>query len=315
MKRFYRPLRVAAKSVLLVSSGSFAAIAQIPNFQHIVVIFQENRTPDNLFQGLCSAPFGSAASCSVTPTGSQYNIQTSNWLDRTSAAGVTEPATVPLANKYDLSHAHSAFVAQCDQDPVTGACKMDGSSGVKCSGKCLSKPQSRYVDNSSGVVTPYLQLATQYGWANYMFQTNQGPSFPAHQFIFGGTSAPSAADDATGIFASENMSGPGSVAGCTASTGTTVQLIGPTGENQKVYPCLEHSTITVHPAAPNIPADFTELLGGCFEVLGERSALFRCRLNRVWATRRPTAIVVTLATSQDGSSKAVLLKFLGDIRD
>jgi hypothetical protein len=23
---------------------------------------------------------------------------------------------VPLANKYDLSHAHSAFVAQCDQD-------------------------------------------------------------------------------------------------------------------------------------------------------------------------------------------------------
>src|SRR5262249_33108183 len=27
-------------------------------FKHVVVIFQENRTPDNLFQGLCHPPFG-----------------------------------------------------------------------------------------------------------------------------------------------------------------------------------------------------------------------------------------------------------------
>src|SRR5215469_14897664 len=26
--------------------------------KHVVVIFQENRTPDNLFQGLCHPPFG-----------------------------------------------------------------------------------------------------------------------------------------------------------------------------------------------------------------------------------------------------------------
>jgi phospholipase C len=228
--------------------GTFTAAAQIPNFQHIVVIFQENRTPDNLFQGLCSAPFGSAASCSTTPASSQYNIQTANWLDKNSSTGVTQPAPVPLANKYDLSHAHSAFVTQCDQDSVTGACRMDGSATVTCSGKCLTKPQFRYVDNSANTVTPYLQLATQYGWANYMFQTNQGPSFPAHQFIFGGTSAPSASDDAMGVFASENMTGSGvsgtaTTAGCTAPAGTTVQLIDPTGEHQKMYPCFEHSTM------------------------------------------------------------------------
>jgi len=210
----------------------------------VVVIFQENRTPDNLFQGLCSAPFGSAASCSTSPTDSQYNIQTKNWLNRHSATGVTQPSTVALANKYDLSHAHGAFVAQCDKDAITGACKMDGSGDVYCTGTCPSQPQFRYVDNSRGVVTPYLQLAMRYGWANYMFQTNQGPSFPAHQFIFGGTSAPSAADDAAGIYASENMSS-GSVAGCTATTGTTVQLIDPTGETKgnAVYPCFEHSTM------------------------------------------------------------------------
>ena len=76
-----------------------------------------------------------------------------------------------------------------------------------------------------------------------MFQTNQGPSFPAHQFLFGGTSAPSAADDAVGIYASENMSGTGKTAGCTAELGTTVELINPASENNKIYPCFEHQTM------------------------------------------------------------------------
>jgi phospholipase C len=236
-------VNLAAKTLFLIWLGTCIAGAQIPAFQHVVVIFQENRTPDNLFQGLCSAPFGSADSCSTNPTSSQYNIQTKNWLDKNSPTGETKPSTVQLANKYDLSHAHSAFVAQCDEDPITGACKMDGAANVKCSGTCLPNPQFRYVNNSTGAVTPYLQLATQYGWANYMFQTNQGPSFPAHQFIFGGTSAPSAADDAVGVYASENMSGTSKIAGCTAPAGTTVQLIDPTGEHQKVYPCFEHSTL------------------------------------------------------------------------
>jgi len=222
-------MRLATFAVLSIAAGTIAASAQIPAFQHVVVIVQENRTPDNLFHGLCAPPYGSSALCSTSPTASQYNIQTSNWLDNSSSTGVTQPSTVALANQYDLSHAHSAFTAQCDADPTTGACKMDGSAGVKCSGTCPAKPQFRYVDNSTGVVSPYLDLATQYGWANYMFQTNQGPSFPAHQFLFGGTS--------------ENMSGKGKTAGCTAEAGTTVQLIDPTGENQKMYPCFEHQTM------------------------------------------------------------------------
>jgi len=227
---------------LLACLGSFAASAQIQNFQHVVVIFQENRTPDNLFQGLCMVPFGSPEACSTSPNASQYNIQMRDWLDRHSATGVTQPAAVALDNNYDLSHAHTAFLVQCDKDKITGACKMDGAGDVACSGQCPPRPQFRYVTDRKGTLTPYLQLATQYGWANYMFQTNQGPSFPAHQFIFGGTSAPSAADDAAGIYASENMSG-GTIAGCTATTGTTVALVGPSGETQKVYPCFEHSTM------------------------------------------------------------------------
>jgi phospholipase C len=87
-----------------------------------------------------------------------------------------------------------------------------------------------------------------------MFQTNQGPSFPAHQFIFGGTSAPYAGADPFGIFASENMSGgvPDSNdhAGCIADARTVVELVHPNPnppprgvENSAVYPCFDHQTI------------------------------------------------------------------------
>ncbi len=234
---------------ILPGFGPVVALAQIPNFQHIVVIVQENRTPDNLFQGLCTPPYGSASSCSTNPSTSQYNIKTRNWLNKSSPTGVTQPGTARLANNYDLNHSHSAFVAMCDADPATGSCRMDGAAGVTCGPRCPTIPQFRYVPNSGGILNPYLQLATQFGWANYMFQTNQGPSFPAHQFLFGGTSAPSAADDAAGIFASENMSnsglgGVGATAGCIAQSTTTVEVINPSsGENQKIYPCFEHQTM------------------------------------------------------------------------
>ena len=220
--------------------------AQITNFGHIIIIVQENRTPDNLFQGLCGAPFGTAASCSTAPTGTQYDIQTSNWLDKSSPTGVTQPNSVALVNSYDLSHAHFSWVQQCDRNGA-GNCTMDGAAKVSCSGlSCPAKPQFAYVDNSKGVLNPYLDLATQYGWANSMFQTNQGPSFPAHQFLFGATSAPSLADDHAGTFAAENVSGAGKAAGCTAEPTRRVQLIDATGKEARsntIFPCFDHNTV------------------------------------------------------------------------
>jgi len=213
------------------------------SFQHVVVIVQENRTPDNLFQGLCVIP----GSCSVHPTATQYDIQTSNWLDKNSRTGVTQPMAVALANiSYDPGHDHKAFVAMCDRVPAAGPCKMDGAGSESCGGTCPREFAFGYIPNSSHVLDPYLALATQYGWANYMFQTNQGPSYPAHQFLFGATSAPSAADDQLGIFASENGSGGNDDIGC-ATSGTTVQLIdasGIEGAGKTVFPCFERSTIS-----------------------------------------------------------------------
>jgi phospholipase C len=222
--------------------GAIFVHAQISSFKHVIVVVQENRSPDNLFQGLCSAPFGNTTSCSTTPTGSQYNIQTSNWLDKTSSTGTTPPTIVALDNDYDPNHAHVDFTSQCDLE--AGVCKMDGAAGNGCVGTCPTRPSFHYVDNSTSILNPYLTITTEYGWANYMFQTNQGSSFPAHQFLFGGTSAPSAADDAAGIFAAENVYPSLALAGCIALSTTTVELISIHGENQKIYPCFEYQTLT-----------------------------------------------------------------------
>ena len=232
----------------------FAVQAQIPHFEHIVIIVQENRTPDNLFQGLCSASVVRVAPCSTIPTRSQYNIQTTNWLDKTSPTGVTQPKPVALAGKYDLGHYHGAFVDMCDVDSTTGTCRNDGTA-IKCSpaADCPAKPQFAYVDNSTGEVDPYLNIARQYGSANFMFQTNQGPSFPAHQFLFGGTSAPTAADDAAGTFVSENTYGVSTLAGCAAPVGTTVLLITADGkQDQEIYPCssIRPCQISCRPPSP-----------------------------------------------------------------
>jgi phospholipase C len=215
-------------------------------FKHVVVIFQENRTPDNLFYGLCQPPFGDRHSCSTTPTEHQYNVSTTGWLDKNSPTGVTDPEPIPLENTYDLSHTHPAFLQMFDGG------RMDGAGDIPCSPNpgttCPTTPQFKFVDNSTGILDPYLELATQYGWANYMFQTNQGPSFPAHQFIFGGTSAPNAIDDAVGVFAAGNLAGTGLLtqapAGCLAQSGTFVFLVTPSGENRTIFPCFEHMTMS-----------------------------------------------------------------------
>jgi phospholipase C len=195
------------------------ASAQITAFQHVIIVVQENRTPDNLFQGLCAT----AGACSTQPSSGQYDIQTTGWLDKTSPAGTTNPKAVPLGVGYDISHIHAAFRAMCDLD-ASGACAMDGAADEKCAKvtqPCPKRAPFGYVDNSTGAVQPYLDLAKAYGWGNYMFQTNQGPSFPAHQFLFGATSAPTPTDGHKGVFASENLP-LGQIYGCTATAATMV---------------------------------------------------------------------------------------------
>jgi phospholipase C len=185
-------------------------------FKHVVVIFQENRTPDNLFHGFPNADIADSG---------------------VNSAGQSIPLTqIDLANDYDLSHAHAAFVDMYDGGKMDGADKIP----ISCVAGAVScpppNPQFMYVNPSE--VQPYFQLGEQYTFGDRMFQTNQGPSFPAHQFIIAGTSAPTATSD---LFASENPFGG---AGCVAAVGSLVTLIDPLGnENQQIYPCFEHPTL------------------------------------------------------------------------
>jgi phospholipase C len=217
------------------------AAAQITSFQHVIIVVQENRTPDNMFQGLCTT----SAACSTKPGPLQYNIQTTGWLDKTSPTGTTDPRAFPFGVGYDLSHSHYAFVRMCDLN-TSGGCAMDGAAHVGCLAKsqpCPRKPAFGYIDNSNGAVQPYLDLVKAYGWGNYMFQTNQGPSFPAHQFVFGASSAPSAEDDHNGIFVAENPT-PSRITGCIAEIIARVWLINPQGvEFAQIYPCFERQTL------------------------------------------------------------------------
>ncbi len=197
--------------------------------QHVVVIFQENRTPDNLFQD--PVLYNPPRSADIAQSGVNSSGQTIT----------LEPIDLGTAGSnpqnYDLSHAHSAFVSMYDGGKMDGADLIPCNPAANCS--AYPNPQFMYVKPSD--VQPYFAMAEQYTFGDRMFQTNEGPSFPAHQFIISGTSAPTASSD---MFASENMSGAGN-AGCIAAATTTVELISKFGvENSSQYPCFEHATLT-----------------------------------------------------------------------
>ncbi len=196
--------------------------------QHVVIIFQENRSTDNLFQD----PVLIARGADIANLGKNSLGQT------IPLTAIDLGTTGSNPQNYDLSHVHSAFVAMYDGG------KMDGADLIKCNPSanvtCPANPQFKYVNPTD--VQPYFALAEQYVFGDRMFQTNQGPSFPAHQFILSGTSAPSA--DSV-LFAAENPTSDD--AGCTASPTSLVKMIDATGSETAQppqYPCFDHPTLT-----------------------------------------------------------------------
>jgi phospholipase C len=220
------PATVVAVLFLLGSTLAHAQLNQ-NSFKHVVVIVQENRTPDNIFGSNPNFEPG-------------VDIATSGLNSRGKEIPLRATA---LAGCYDLSHMHSAFVQMYDNGKMDGADKVQVQPNPGC--ELPPTPQFKYLDNSQGTVQPYFDLASQYGFANRMFQTNQGPSFPAHQFLLSGTSAPTTNSN---LFAAENVVLKGekfAPSGCTAPADATVQLIDSQGhENSKQYPCFEHPTLT-----------------------------------------------------------------------
>jgi phospholipase C len=219
---------------VIVVGISATARAQVTSFQHVILVVQENRTPDNLFQALC----GVTGSLCPTP----YNVQNFGLDSKGNAVPLVQTT---LGAAYDPDHGHAAFLRMCHLNTTTNQCAMNGLSSTYCSvGRC----SFQYVDAAE--VAPYTNLAQQYGWANFMFQSNQGPSGPAHEFLFAGTSAPTSADDAAGRFVAENPRSTDS-GGCLARLSAIYLVISPSTapkESQIVNTplgsfCFSHQTL------------------------------------------------------------------------
>jgi phospholipase C len=203
--------------------GRSASPAATTPIRHVVIIVQENRTPDNLFHGL---PGADIATQGIDSKGQVITLMPGH-----------------LQTNYGLGHSHAQFVDEYDDGKMDGADKVSVNCEVPTN--CPPKhPQFMYVYPSD--VAPYFQMAETYTFGDRMFQSNQGPSFPAHQFLISGTSTPTAGGAYDNDFVSDNPRQPKSPTGCVnAPPGEHAPIIDPQGKvNFKgVFPCFEHPTV------------------------------------------------------------------------
>ena len=201
-----------------LAAARFGAASKIA---HVIIIFQENRTPDDLFNGLRGAD----------------TVQSGKNARGESVALKPIPLTAP----YDISHEHSAYLVE----HANG--ELDGFSEVRSNchaGKgCPPRHLRAYGYVPRKEVEPYFQMALQYTFGDRMFETNEGPSFPAHQYIISGTSTVS---NGSQLRAASNAVSPSDkfTGGCDSPPGSYVLLIDPAGnEDQGTYPCFDRLTL------------------------------------------------------------------------
>jgi phospholipase C len=194
---------------------------KFPKIHHVVIIYQENRTVDDLFNGL---PGADTVRSGLNSSGHHVPLR---------PVGLTAP--------YDLGHLHHAFLIEYNDGHWNGFDKV-GSECVSV-GVCPPADVRAYGYVPHDEVQPYFTMAERYTFGDRMFQTNQGPSFPAHQYIVSGTSAIA---DRLFLKASENPSTPSdqSTGGCDSPPGSLVVLIDAAGnEVQDVYPCFDRISL------------------------------------------------------------------------
>ena len=189
---------------------------------HVVIIIQENRSVDNLFNGLPGAD----------------TVQRGK--DSTGQDVLLKP--IALAAPYDISDRHRAWEVEYDRGRLDGFNLVHSHCSFRP--KCPLKIRRAYGYVPRDEVKPYFAMAKQYGFADRMFESNQGPSFPAHQYLLSGTSeiAPNSP-----LLAAENPQTLDDkfTGGCDSPRGSLVYLINQKGqEKREVYPCFDHIALT-----------------------------------------------------------------------
>ncbi len=174
--------------------------------KHIVVIVQENRSFDNLFQGF---PGADTVSSGKASDGSTVPLQ-----------------PVSLAQGADPNHGFAEFSGSLDGG------KMDRFDQVLANKPVPKNFAYAYVPRTE--VQPYFDLATSYALADRMFQSNNSNSYVAHQYIIAGQSANVVNNPGAQPW------------GCDAPPGTGVTMMGADGVPYAapgVAPCFDYKTI------------------------------------------------------------------------
>ncbi len=190
--------------------------------KHVVIIVQENRTPDNLFNGL---PGADTVRYGENSRGKRIKLQ-------------PEPLTAP----YDISHRHSAFTVEYASGNLNGFNLVKSHCNERRD--CPVKILRAYAYVPHAEVKPYFTMAQEYAFADRMFETNQGPSFPAHQYLLSGTSTIS---NRSAWRASENPKDPSGkfTGGCDSPPGSLGSLINLKGnESRQKFPCFDRVALT-----------------------------------------------------------------------
>jgi phospholipase C len=194
-----------SRTLLMRSQGS--------QITHVIVLVQENRTFDNLFHGF---------------PGANYATQ-----GRTSNGRTVRLKPGPLVEPYDLGHSHANFKTEYDHG------KGDGFDKVPTSPPSYKFAPYQYVEKSE--VRPYFDIAKEFTLADNMFPSQNGPSFPGHEYIIAAQSG-GAYDDPTDV----------EPWGCDAPAGTTVP-VWDHGNFSNPYPCFDYKTLGDDLDAANLP--------------------------------------------------------------
>jgi Phosphoesterase family len=206
--------------------------------QHVIVIYMENRTPEDLF--------GAFYSVTNPSTGNTFGTD----LKLTNPTLVSPSLSPePLNYRENPDHEHWNFVGE-----ATGVWPVNAHSGY------WYVPTPPPFIPASPSVSNYITLIEQYAYNNSMLQSNEGPSFEAHQYLIAGQSGglPSSNIHPNGMTDNPSLPGPNKPPGngtCfTAFTppGQQVSLVNmyspyptpsPTPSPTAAPPCNEYPTI------------------------------------------------------------------------
>ena len=137
--------------------------------QHIVVIYMENRTPENLFGALYAA--------TNPATGNTFG-QDLKLVDPASLSPPLIPE--PLNYHGNPNHSHEQFVRDVQTPWPSPSAPKSGYWYVPTPPPSLPPP--------TPTVANYLTLIEKFAYSNQVLQSNEGPSFDAHQYLIAGQS-------------------------------------------------------------------------------------------------------------------------------